>query len=153
MTGKELRIYTLGTSTRDIEEFFYLLELYGIQNIIDVRRYPKSRRFPYFQKAHLENTAMKKGYHYYWLGDRLGGFRSGGYRGYMDSDSYNNGIDELERIARIAPSVIICAERFPWKCHRRYISDTLTKRGWEVIHIIDEKRTWKLNQTKLDLNF
>lgn len=143
MTDDKQRIYTLGTSTRSEEEFFDILILFGIKNIIDVRRYPRSKRFPYFEKETLSKSAKNRGFEYYWLGDKLGGFRKGGYKSYINSDGFNRGINELEQIGTLLPSVIICAERFPWKCHRRYISDSLTQRGWDVIHIIDEKRTWK----------
>jgi len=141
--GLNTRIYTLGTSNRDKEEFFRVLKAYGLKGIIDVRRFPVSRRFPHFERDRLLENAIKRNINYYWLGDKLGGFRNGGYENYKRSDDYQDGIERLEQIARNELSVIICAERLPWRCHRMKIANTLIQRGWDVVHIIEEDRIWK----------
>jgi len=135
------KIYTLGTNRRNEEDFIEILFAYQIQSLIDVRRFPKSK-IPIFTKEILEPLLHKEGLEYYSLGAELGGFRKGGYIAYTLTDDFIKGITLLESIALKKPSVIICAERFPWKCHRKWIARELHKRGWEVEHIIDKGKVW-----------
>lgn len=135
------RIYTLGTDRRSEEDFIEILLAYDIMSVIDVRSFPKSR-IPIFTRANLENLLESEGLSYHFLGKELGGFRKGGYVSYLVTDNFQRGIDLLESIAGIQPSIIICAEKFPWKCHRRWISRELQKRGWQVEHIIDKGKLW-----------
>ena len=79
---------------------------------------------------------------YVYLGKELGGFRKGGYRAYTQTDAYHAGICRLEEIAKKASTAFMCAERFPWKCHRRIIASTLEQKGWNVLHIIEKERVW-----------
>lgn len=134
-------IYTLGTDRRSEEDFIEILLAYNIQLVIDVRRFPTSK-FQTFRKENFENLLRKEGIEYYFLGAELGGFRKGGYVSYIITDDFRRGVDLLEKIANTKPSVIICAERLPWKCHRKWISRELHKRGWEVEHIIDKGKVW-----------
>jgi uncharacterized protein (DUF488 family) len=136
-------IYTLGTSTRSPEDFFSILKAFGIKGIADVRRFPRSRKFPQFNKEKIEEDSKEQNLSYYWLGDHLGGFRKGGYEKYKKENSYLEGLQKVEALAEQYPFVLICAERFPWKCHRLQISQSLLERGWDVIHIIDRDRTWR----------
>jgi len=140
---KPRTIYTLGTSTRSLHDFLEIMETYGIEGIADVRRFPASRRYLHFNLQNLETVTRERGLAYYWLGDLLGGYRRGGYASYQEEPSYLRGLEELEAIATRVLSVIVCAERFPWKCHRLQISRSLRERGWEVIHIIEKDRTWQ----------
>lgn len=135
------KIFTLGTGTRSEEDFIEILLSYNIEALIDVRRFPRSK-IPAFTRANLEGLLRNEGIEYHFLGDELGGFRKGGYTTYTLTDDFMNGIKILESIARDRLSVIICAERFPWKCHRKWISRELHKRGWEVEHIIDKGKVW-----------
>ena len=135
------KIYTLGTGRRSEEDFIEILLAYNIQLVIDVRRFPTSK-FQTFRKGNLENLLKREGIEYYFLGAELGGFRKGGYTSYIITDNFSRGVDLLENIAITKPSVIICAERLPWKCHRKWISRELHKRGWEVEHIIDKGKVW-----------
>jgi uncharacterized protein (DUF488 family) len=73
----------------------------------------------------------------------LGEFRSGGYESYKSKEAYLSGISKVEAVAVKSPTVIVCAEKLPWKCHRFHISRSLSERGWEVIHIIDQDNTWQ----------
>ena len=66
----------------------------------------------------------------------------GGYEAYTSTEDFKIGIDELENIAGDGNAVIICAEKFPWKCHRKWIARELHKRGWLVEHIIDKGKVW-----------
>lgn len=135
------KIYTLGTSTRSEEDFIEILTDYEIRTLIDVRSFPKSK-IPTFTKEYLEDLLKKEGINYIFLGKELGGFRKGGYESYTQTEEFKKRIDALETIALSANAVIVCAERFPWKCHRRWIARELHKRGWAVEHIIDKGKTW-----------
>jgi len=137
------RIYTLGTSNRTLEEFFEIIRHYKIKNIIDVRRFPISKRFPHFKKQIIKKEAEREDIKYFWLGNLLGGYRKGGYMLYSQTNSYLEGIKRLEVIAISDSSVIICAERLPWRCHRLSIAQSLQERGWDVIHILEKERVWK----------
>jgi uncharacterized protein (DUF488 family) len=135
------KIYTLGTDRRSEEDFTEILLAYSIQSIIDVRSFPRSK-IPIFSKENLEDLLEREGIDYHFLGKELGGFRKGGYTSYIITDEFSNGIDLIESIALYKMSVIICAEKLPWKCHRKWISRELHKRDWEVDHIIDKGKVW-----------
>jgi uncharacterized protein (DUF488 family) len=135
------KIYTLGTDRRTEEDFIEILLAYNIQTLIDVRRFPKGK-IPIFRRENLEALLSQEGLEYYFLGTELGGFRKGGYIAYTLTDDFRKGIDLLESLAVKKKSVIICAERFPWKCHRKWIARELRKRGWEIEHIIDKGKVW-----------
>jgi len=135
-------IYTVGTSNRSLEEFLRLLQSYGIKQVLDVRSFPVSRRFPHFSRENLEKALSKANVAYFWLGKELGGYRKGGYEAFMESEVFQQGLLKLIELARQEISAIMCAERFPWRCHRRFISQKLEERGFEVRHIIEEGRIW-----------
>lgn len=135
-------IYTLGTSTRTMEEFLDLLALRGIARICDVRSFPTSRRYPHFSREAFAASLREAGYDYRWVGESLGGYRKGGYEAHMRSREFEEGMEELERLAGEVPTAVVCAELLPWKCHRRYIAAALQQRGWRVVHVIDAEREW-----------
>jgi uncharacterized protein (DUF488 family) len=135
------RIFTLGTDRRSEEDFIEILLAYDIKSLIDVRSFPKSR-IPIFTRENLKNLLDREGIEYHFLGKELGGFRKGGYVSYLVTNDFLKGIDLLESLGEMQTSVIICAERFPWKCHRKWISRELHKRGWQVEHIIDKGKLW-----------
>ena len=135
------KIYTLGTNKRSEEDFVEILLAYNIQSLIDVRSYPRSK-IPIFGKENLKLLLTLEGIEYHFLGAELGGFRKGGYIAYTITDDFRKGIDLLKSVALTKTSVIVCAERFPWKCHRKWIARELHKRGWEIEHIIDKGKVW-----------
>ena len=135
------KIYTLGTNKRSEEDFIEILLAYNIQSLIDVRSFPRSK-IQIFRRENLELLLNSEKIEYHFLGAELGGFRKGGYIAYTITDDFRKGIDLLESIAFTKTSVIICAERFPWKCHRKWIARELHKRGWGVEHIIDKGKVW-----------
>jgi uncharacterized protein (DUF488 family) len=135
------KIYTLGTDRRSEEDFTEILLAYSIQSLIDVRSFPRSK-IPTFCKKNLEDLLEREGIEYHFLGKELGGFRKGGYASYIITDEFRKGINLIELIALYKMSVIICAEKLPWKCHRKWISRELHKRDWEVDHIIDKGKVW-----------
>lgn len=135
-------IYTIGTSNRSIEEFIGILKKYQIATVIDVRSFPKSERFPHFNRENLREALEKEDIGYFYLGDKLGGFRKGGYENYTKTEEFAKGIEKLEEIAELSLSVFFCAEKLFFRCHRRFISDVLTEKGWKVIHIVDKERIY-----------
>lgn len=135
------KIFTLGTGRRSEEDFVEILFAYNISALIDVRSFPKSR-ISVFTRSNLEALLKAEGIQYHYLGRELGGFRKGGYEAYTLTDAFLQGIEKLESTAQDNRSVIICAERFPWKCHRKWIARELHRRGWDIEHIIDKGKLW-----------
>ena len=134
-------IYSLGTSTRSQEEFTGLLQTHEIKVVIDVRRFPTSR-LEHFSQQTLAQSLAEAQIDYLYLGDKLGGYRSGGYQAFTNTTEFKQGITAIEKTASRKKGALLCAERLPWRCHRRFIATELEKRGWQIVHIIDEKRTW-----------
>jgi uncharacterized protein (DUF488 family) len=134
-------IFTLGTDRRGREDFVEILLGYGIQALLDVRSFPYSK-LPLFHRDNLEPLLVSNGIEYHFLGRELGGLRKGGYVSYLITDDFRKGIDEVETIAAEKTSVIVCAEKLPWKCHRKWIARELHKRGWTVEHIIEKGKVW-----------
>jgi uncharacterized protein (DUF488 family) len=151
-----MRIWTIGHSTRTIDEFISLLEEYGIKLLADVRLLPGSKRYPQFNKETLADSLGKVGISYEHFPD-LGGRRKPkegspntawrnesfrGYADYMETEDFDKGVKCLLDLAADAgPTAIMCAEAVWWRCHRALISDYLKARGIEVIHILDAKKT------------
>ncbi len=138
---KNIKIYTIGHSNRSLKEFIDLFKTYKIETLVDVRRWPKSTKFSHFNREVLEHELEKAGVKYVWLGDLLGGYRPGGYEKYMETLQYKRGLELLEKIAGKKTAAIMCSEKLWFKCHRRFISNSLVEKGYRVIHIIDKKRT------------
>jgi uncharacterized protein (DUF488 family) len=134
-------IYTLGTSTRTPEEFLSLLKAYGIEVVADVRSFPTSR-FEHFKQRNLAQLLEDAGIAYVYLGKELGGYRKTGYMNYIATSDFQVGLRKLGKLAAHRKTAFLCAERLPWRCHRRFIARELEGRGWQVTHIIDEKRVW-----------
>ena len=154
-TARPETIWTIGHSTRPLEEFLALLGEYRIETIADVRRFPGSRKFPQYGSDALAATLAEHGIGYHWL-EILGGrrrvaadspntaWRNASFRGYADymaTPEFARGLDELLAIACQSRTAIMCAEAVWWRCHRSMVSDALVVRGIEVIHILDDKHT------------
>lgn len=139
-------IYTIGTSTRSAEEFTQLLKSRNVEVVIDVRRFPSSR-FEHFSSENFSRLLRHADIDYIHMGKTLGGYRRGGYQAFTTSPEFSEGIEKLIKIASRSMVALACAERFPWRCHRRFIAAELEKRGWQVIHIIDQERDWQSKKT------
>jgi uncharacterized protein (DUF488 family) len=141
-------IYTIGHSTRQLDELIGLLREHGIKRLADIRRFPGSRRYPHFSREALATSLAKAGIEYVHVVE-LGGrreplpdspntaWRNDQFRGYADhmaTAEFQNALNRL--LASNAPTAIMCAEAVPWRCHRNLVSDELTRRGHEVIHIL-----------------
>jgi uncharacterized protein (DUF488 family) len=150
-----MRIWTIGHSTRNIDQFISLLEEHGIKLLADVRSLPGSKRYPQFNKETLADSLGKVGIryeHFHELGGRRKprkdspntAWRNESFRGYadyMETEQFHNGVKRLlDRAADAGPTAITCAEAVWWRCHRSLISDYLKARGIEVMHILDANK-------------
>ena len=144
-----MTVYTVGHSTRTLEEFLALLGAHGIGGVADVRRFPASRRHPHFGREALARALVAAHLHYDWLPE-LGGrraarpdsphvaWRTAGFRGYadhMESAEFHTGLERLLALAAARPTTILCAEAVPWRCHRQLIADALVARDVTVLHV------------------
>lgn len=136
------QIFTIGHSNRSLEDFIHILKHYNIEVLVDVRRFPTSRHNPQFKKDILENKLPESGIEYVWI-ENLGGFRKGGYVDYMETQSFKDELEKLIEVAKRKRATVMCSELLWFKCHRNFIATALTKQGWEVVHIYDEKKTEK----------
>ena len=151
MPGDPATIWTIGHSTRTLEAFLGLLAEYRIEAIADVRRFPGSRRYPYFASDALAVTLPAHGIAYRWL-PKLGGrrkvqpgspntaWRNASFQGYADytaTAEFAEGLAESLKLAAGKRTALMCAEAVWCRCHRSIIADVLKLRGIEVIHIID----------------
>src|SRR5437773_7863337 len=151
-----MRIWTIGHSTRAIDDFISLLEENEIKLLVDVRAWPGSKRYPQFNKDTLAESLNAHGIRYEHFPE-LGGKRKSrpdsrntawrnvsfrGYADYMETEEFRKGVERLLDLAREAgPAAIMCAEAVWWRCHRSLISDYLKARGIEVIHILNADKT------------
>jgi uncharacterized protein (DUF488 family) len=146
-------IWTVGHSTRTLDEFVATLQAYDIELLADVRRFPGSRRLPQFGAEELRAGLESNGIGYLWL-ESLGGRRPShkdshnlgwthsafrGYADYAETEEFAAGLFELLNVSAGLRTAIMCAEVLWWRCHRRIISDVLVSLGYQVIHIRDEK--------------
>lgn len=128
-----------------------MLRAYQIEVIVDVRRFPTSR-YRHFTRDRLKECLEQHGIEYYHVG-RLGGYRKGGYRKYMESPEFERGLACVEELAASKRVALMCAELLFFRCHRRFIADALTQRGHTVIHIVDDKKSYEhrgLTETTAD---
>jgi uncharacterized protein (DUF488 family) len=146
-------IYTIGHSTRTAEEFVGLLREHGVRLLVDVRRFPGSRRHPQFGRDALAATLAEAGIAYRHeeaLGGRRASDRSAGpspntawrhaaFRAYADytaTPTFQAALGRLMRDGAERTTTIMCAETVPWRCHRRLITDALLARGVPVLDIM-----------------
>jgi uncharacterized protein (DUF488 family) len=154
-------VLTIGHSTRTLDEFVQLLEVYGITLLADVRTVPRSRHNPQFNKETLPETLKHYGVRYIHMPE-IGGLRRPrhesvntawkncgfrGYADYMQTQEFTDSLLKIVALARENRLVLMCAEALPWRCHRNLISDALTVRHIRVEHIIstDSVITHELN--------
>jgi uncharacterized protein (DUF488 family) len=153
-----MRIWTIGHSTRSLDELIGLLREHDIERLADIRRYPGSRRYPHFSRESLERTLPIAYVHTPELGGRRKplpdspntGWRNEQFRAYADymaTPEFAHAIDAL--LASSQRTAIMCAEAVPWRCHRNLVADELTRRGHEVIHILSPGSSRKHEMSKL----
>ena len=147
----ETVIYTIGHSNHSIDEFIALLTQHDIEALVDIRRFPSSRRLPHFNQPELAKALEQHGTEYHWL-ESLGGHRKEGmpdspnlgikdesfrhYADHMLGDEFREGADRLLEIADNKRVAIMCAEKSFHDCHRKLTSDFLVAGGAVVQHIL-----------------
>jgi uncharacterized protein (DUF488 family) len=148
-------VFTIGHSTRPLAEFIEMLRVHGVRRVVDVRSIPRSRHNPQFNRETLARRLRAARIGYVHL-KKLGGLRhakadSGnlgwhnasfrGFADYMQTEDFLTGLARLEKLAAGKPTVIMCAEAVPWRCHRSLIADALVVRDFPVEDIMSVART------------
>lgn len=143
-------LLTVGHGARTIEELISVLTGAGVQLLVDVRRFPGSRRNPHFSREALTQSLPAAGVTYEWRGEALGGRRKPhedsrhhawrndafrAYAGHIETEEFRTALDDLEARAASVRQAVMCAETLWWRCHRRLIADALVADGFEVTHI------------------
>ena len=143
-------IYTIGHSTRSLDELVELLRAHGVERLVDVRTIPRSRHNPQFNRETLSKSLHNRRLNYRHMKDLGGlrkpdpqsintGWRNSAFRGfadYMQTPAFDEALDTLVELAKEKPTAIMCAEAVPWRCHRSLIADALIVRGFEVRDIM-----------------
>jgi uncharacterized protein (DUF488 family) len=143
-------LYTIGHSTRTLDELLEVLHAHSIVTLVDIRSLPMSRRLPHFNRESLEKTLPQAGIRYVWMKE-LGGrrkkirgdsphiaLRSPSFRNYADymlTEGFRVAITTLIALANQSPTAYMCAERVYFRCHRMMVSDWLLGHGHKVLHI------------------
>jgi uncharacterized protein (DUF488 family) len=143
-------LYTIGHSTRSIEELIAALQAHQIESLVDIRAFPMSRRLPQFNRESLEFCLAGDGIRYVWM-KALGGYRKKilvespnialrndsfrNYADYMLTAEFEQAMAELIHLAEKSRPAYMCAERVYFHCHRMLVSDWLVANGHEVLHI------------------
>lgn len=143
-------LYTVGHSTRSIDDLIEALRTHQIKTLVDIRAFPMSRRLPQFNRDSLAGTLPSSGIRYVWM-KSLGGYRKKildespnialrndsfrNYADYMLTADFEHAGEDLIRLAEEAPTAYMCAERVYFHCHRMLVSDWLVAHGHEVLHI------------------
>ena len=142
-------IYTIGHSTRPLDDFIALLGAHRVTQVVDIRSIPRSRRHPHFSSGAL-SASLREAAMVYRHSTALGGMRKPrrdspntawrvegfrGYADYMETEAFRTGLDELIAVAGEAQTAIMCAEAVWWRCHRQLVADAIVARGIEACHI------------------
>jgi len=152
-SGEPLTLFTIGHSTRPIEQFIELLQANGVTELIDIRTIPKSRHNPQFDADRLQASLGEARIRYQHLKE-LGGLRHAradsanlgwhnlsfrGFADYMGTPEFERGLARAIRLARARLTALMCAEAVPWRCHRSLVADALTVRGIRVLEIVSAR--------------
>jgi uncharacterized protein (DUF488 family) len=143
-------LYTIGHSTRSLDELVSALKAHDIQTLVDIRAFPMSRRLPHFNREALEHALPKQSIRYVWM-QALGGYRkstrtesphtalrNASFRNYADytlTPEFEHAVAGLLQIADASRTAYMCAERVYFRCHRMIVSDWLVAHGHEVLHL------------------
>jgi len=134
---RQTMVWTIGHSNRSIEKFLALLSEHNIEVLIDIRSFPTSK-IKHFKREEMEKWLPEHGIEYVWLGKELGGYRRGGYDAHMKTELFREGVKTLLDFARKRRVCIMCMEKNPKYCHRRFLTAYLEKKGIEVVHILEK---------------
>jgi|SRR5690625_283186 len=156
------KTFTIGHSTRTIDEFIQILKAFDIKTLVDVRSLPGSNKFPHFNQAALDKSLSENGIKYTYAKD-LGGRRKPNkdsqntiwknksfraYADYMETEAFKTALKDLKKISKENATAMMCAEAVWWRCHRSMIADALKAEGWKVFHIMDQKKAMEHPYTK-----
>lgn len=148
-----MTVYTIGHSNRPFPSFLRLLRAHGVELLVDVRRFPGSRKHPQYNRETLATALADAGIGYAFVGDSLGGRRGRkvpedespnrglthpsfrNYADYMRTPEFRRGVEELLALAADRTACVMCSEGWWVKCHRRLLADALVARGIGVRHI------------------
>lgn len=148
------KIWTIGHSTHSIKEFIEMLSAFQIEMVVDIRRFPGSRKFPQFNQEALKESLQQNNIDYSYMED-LGGRRKvnpdsknivwrnpsfRAYADYMETAEFRDAFEKLKQIAQKKATTFLCSEAVWWRCHRSMVSDLLKVNGWEVKHIMNAKK-------------
>ena len=147
-------VFTIGHSTRPLEDFIGLLQAHGVERLVDVRTMPRSRHNPQFNREALPPALGSARIRYTHMAGLGGlrratrdspntGWRNASFRGfadYMQTASFRESLDECIELATHERVALMCAEAVPWRCHRSLIADALTIRGLETYEIVSTVR-------------
>jgi uncharacterized protein (DUF488 family) len=149
-----VHVFTIGHSTRTLDELVEALRAFDVAIVADIRTVPRSRRNPQFDRSSLPRSLRNRRIRYAHL-PRLGGlrharkdspntgWRNASFRGYADhmqTDEFEAGLEELRALAEDGCVALMCAEAVPWRCHRSLVADALAARGAHVEHITSARR-------------
>ena len=148
-------VWTIGHSTRALSDFIQILKAHQINTLVDVRSFPRSRRYPQFNSSELSVSLDGEGityHHFPALGGRRkplpqsrnSAWRNPSFRAYadhMETAEFQKGIEELLEVARKSRTAVMCAEALWWRCHRSLIADYLKAIGATVVHVAGESQT------------
>ena len=147
-------VFTIGHSTRRIDDFVHLLKAHGVQRLVDVRTLPRSRFNPQFDIAQLPELLRAANIRYTHL-PGLGGLRRPrpdsinrgwrndsfrGYADYMQTTAFKQSLQRCLELADAERVALMCAEAVPWRCHRSLIADALVARGIDALEIASDAR-------------
>jgi uncharacterized protein (DUF488 family) len=150
-----VRLYTIGHSTRTVDELVSALRAFDVSVLADIRTIPRSRHNPQFNSDALRSALRARGIRYAPL-RQLGGLRRPrrdspntgwhndsfrGFADYLQTDSFEAGLSELRALSDDGVVALMCAEAVPWRCHRSLVADVLTARGAHVEHITSATRS------------
>jgi len=148
-------LWTIGHSTRTLDDFLGLLVRHEITALVDVRRFAASRKYPHFNHDALDTSLARAGIEYVPMPD-LGGRRRPrpdsrntvwrntsfrGYADYMETPEFHAAVARLAELARHKRTAVMCSEAVWWRCHRALIADCLKAAGYRVCHILDARKT------------
>src|SRR5258708_7741028 len=147
-------LYSIGHSTRGLDELIAALQAHSIQTLVDIRSFPMSRRLPHFNRESLERVLPEAGIRYVWMKE-LGGrrkksleespnvaLRNDSFRNYADymlTPEFERAIADVIALGERSRTAYMCAERVDFNCHRMLVSDWLAAHGHEVLPIDQSK--------------
>lgn len=136
LLGK-VAVWTVGHSNRPAKRLLELLEEHKITKLLDIRSFPTSK-VEHFKREEMERWLPERGIEYVWLGKELGGYRRGGYQAHMKTELFRVGIERLIKLAENGRVCIMCMEKNPKYCHRRFVSAYLERKDVEMVHILEK---------------